>query len=429
MENSRGGERGKRRRFPVLMLVSALLMAAAVVGALSARADLLQFAFLPQPSAGADSGNSYEDSQSEYTGSGENADSGSLSSIDSAAAPAAPQTRGESDAFSTFVSSSVWAGENIPMTIGGVKSDVSVSREGGSSASDITLQLAGPRYQELYPRAMEEGFFLSEKEIGEGRTSIVLDSEVAFKLFGDVSPLGEKVSLEGTEYTVAGIARAGRSLGSRNKNTVWIPLNADVNLKPDLMILSAIPGNSGEGFATLWKNEAEAAFGAGTYYHLGHERVRSTMLPRILLILTAIGLLGLWIKQIRRWGAAFLADARIRLKKDYAVRLIGYFALRILAFIILTAVTLAAIYLVAVFTAEPLQVFPEWVPEKPVALSSIMERFWSLIADNASPVRLVTEQSAIFGFWTFAVRASSVMLLISIIRELLRWIKSKKAEK
>ena len=58
-------------------------------------------------------------------------------------------------------------------------------------------------------------------------------------------------------------------------------------------------------------------------------------------------------------------------------------------------------------------------------MSSILNRFWSLIADNAAYLRLVTEQVAALQFWHFLVRLGNFLLLLGLLKTLLSSVKKK----
>ena len=275
--------------------------------------------------------------------------------------------------------------------------------------------MAGPRYYELYPVPALTGQLLSPKQIADPARAVVLDGDLAFVLFGDASPLGEKVQIGENEYTVVGTARPGRSFGSSDPYTAWLPLTAGSDLTPELLTVTAAD-RAEDGFSTIWRKEAERVFGTGTWIGLAREKVRAALALRLVGLFFALICMKKWLELLKKWGRNFLQDARRRQARTYAVRLIPYYALRLLAGALLLAVTLAAFWGLAVAATKPLQLFPEWVPEKPVALSSIRSRFWSLIAENAVPLQLVTEENAILRFYRFLMRTGVILLLLGVLQ-------------
>ncbi len=391
-----------RRKIPVFAALGALLLIFSVCGLYLSVPDLLQYAFLPENSR-RENGSS---SGGEKTAGSENAAS-------SAAAEALKK-------YGQLEDPSLWAGEDIPMTLHGFTGDLPVSREDSDlSITDISVVLAGPRYAEVFPPKITTGSFLSFSELSTAAPSVVLDSALAFRLFGAENPLGQKIRLDGTSFTVVGTASHSRSLGSARTYTLWVPLNS-LSAAPELLTVSALPSSGAESFDSLWKSKARELFGSGTFINLRHEKTGASLLPRILILFFAVLLLKRWFSLLRRWGAASLSDARERLSQSYFSRLIGYFILRGLAALLLLAGTLAVCWGLASFAAEPMTAFPDWVPENPADFSSWAARFRALIGIYAAPVRLVTEQAAILSFWSFLIRIGTVLLLLGLLSFLLR---------
>ena len=420
MSETERKHRSRNGRFSVLALLGAILIGIGLIG-LYTGPDLLQYAFLPEK-AGNGSAASAPSSGNESSLLEEDPDSDADADIPSgqvSVAPTSPLREALRD-YAEIVQSSVWAGEDLRMTIHGQISNASVYRESGGTAADVRVILAGPRYSEVFPREILEGNALSDAEISNHRMSVVLDSRLAFTLFRDTPPIGETVQIESKTYTVVGIVRYSRSLGASNELTAWVPLGADDSLSPDLLTVSVRHSQAGDGFTTLWQSETRQVFGSGTFISLPREKTRASMFPRLMVFFFAVLLMKKWISLLRQWGRLFLDDARCRISRQYAWSLAGYFALRVLAALLLGAVTLAAMYALAVFITQPLLVFPEWVPEKPVAMSSILARFWSLITENAAPVVFVTEEAALLRFWHFLIRLGTFLFLLGLVSRLRR---------
>ncbi len=384
-------------------MLGALLLAVSVCGLYISVPDLLQYTFL--------TGNIAEQATSGTEGA-----SGTLSGTAGTASP----VRTVLTQYRQLTDPALWGGEDIPMTLHGSLQNLSVSREdGGTSVSDISLQMAGPRFAEVFPREMKSGSFFSPLEISSASPVAVLDSALTFRLFGDQDPVGRTVLVEGTTFTVVGVAAHSRSLGSAREYTLWIPLGSISSL-PETLTVSALPASGGDSLLSLWKSKAAELFGAGTFLYLPHEKMAASLLPMLLLFFFAVLLLKEWFSLLRRLGRGFLEDARKRLARSYPSRLIGYFILRILLALLLLAATLAVLWGLASLAIQPLMAFPDWVPENPADFSSWISRFWALVGINATPVRLVTEQSAIVGFWSFLIRLGTVLILLGLLSLLLR---------
>ncbi len=390
------------RKIPILAALGALLLTFSVCALYLSVPDLLQYAFQPENS-GMENGSS----------SGGEKAAGTESAVSSVSSEALKK-------YGHLQDPSLWAGEDVPMALHGFNGSLSVSRAGSEvSITDVSVELAGPRYAEVFPRKIIAGTFLSFSELSSAAPSAVLDSALAFRLFGAENPLGQKIRLDGSSFTVVGIASHSRSLGSARTYTLWVPLNS-LSAEPELLTVSALPTSLSDSLSSLWKSKAQEFFGSGTFLNLRHEKTGATLLPRILLFFFAVLLLKKWFSVLRRWGTAFLSDARERLSQSYFSRLIGYFILRGLAALLLLAGTLALCWGLAAFVTEPLTAFPDWVPENPADFSSWIARFWALVGIHAAPVRLITEQAAILSFWSFLIRIGTVLLLLGLLSFLLR---------
>ena len=296
----------------------------------------------------------------------------------------------------------------------GVKADVSLSVEGGANASGVTLYMVGERWNEAYPRPMAAGEPLSPAALKGRSRSIVLDEQLAFKLFGDGEPIGRAVTLSGQAFQVVGVAKHARRVGETGPYAAWIPLGSDETSGCDLMVVSAVSGIDG-GLMTLFEGEARDFFGPGTLYGLMKERMRAGMILRFIALALALRLLALWIDVLKRVGGAWIAEYRARMKEAYFSKVLGFALSRCLAMLLAAAATLAACWALMNFFVEPVKVFVEWVPEVLVSFNSIRGRFWELTGAAAAPVTYVTAEMAELRFWAFLLRWGVIAALIGAL--------------
>ncbi len=392
-------------------MLGALLLVFSVCALYLTVPSLLQYAFLPSAETSSPEGAS--DPKTSDQGA---SDPGASAPVNSASSDASALLK----KYGELSDPALWAGEDIPMTLHGTLGGLTVSREGSTlTVSDVRGLLAGPRFGEVFPREMAAGSFLSPAELSSAAPSVVLDSALSFQLFGDLSPLGQKVQINESPFTVTGIAAHSRSLGSGQMYTLWVPLGS-LPGTPELLTVSARPAGGGDSLSSLWRSKARELFGSGTFRHLGHEKTGAALLPRILLLFFALVLMKKWFSVLRSLGHSFRTDARERLSRSYASRLIGYFALRLLLALVLLGITLGACWGLAALAVEPLMAFPDWIPENPADFSSWGARFWSLVSSNAEPLSLVTEQAAVIRFWSFLIRLGTLLLLLGLLSAALR---------
>ena len=296
-------------------------------------------------------------------------------------------------------------------TIHGVKSGCPVVSESGASESGVTLYMIGERWNEVYPLQITCGEALSYASISGGQRMIVLDSDLAFKLFGDRDPLGEQVDLNGEKFEIIGLAKHRRRLGETQLYAAWIPLGSDDAQPCDLMVASALSGIDG-GVMTLFGTAAGNAFGEGTLIGLRKEAMRATMILRIIALAVALKLLVWWLGFLKRLGQAWLQEYRERIRTRYFRQVMGFAALRVLAMLALFSATLAVCWKLMNFFVEPVLVFVEWVPEVLVSFGSIKGRFWELVNAASKPVSYVTAELAEVKFWSAILRWGVIFALI-----------------
>ncbi len=354
----------KRFRFSLVLLLGALLLGVGVIG-LTLGPSLMQYAFLPPAD---------------------------MSGI-----------------LTTYTELQTSLQESFPtLSLHGIKNGVSLSL-GNKAQNDVTLYLAGPGYQEVYPRRYLSGRPVSRVDIERSSPVIVLDQETAFLFFGEKDPIGQTVSLDGLNVEVIGVAAHSRRTGEAGGNAAWVPLGTVSDC--GLMVLSTPSADA--DMLTALQTAAVEKFGQGTLISLMKEGTRATMILRWTgLILALWGLLV-----AARWYGGFVVSQwrRIRAegKKRYTGRLLPYAALQLLPVLLLGAVLIAVGSAIAVLAVDPARIFPEWVPESLGDFSAWAARFRSLTAENAKSVTLKTPELAEVRFWGGLIRWGTVLVLLS----------------
>ena len=302
--------------------------------------------------------------------------------------------------------------------MGGTAESVSLSANGNTEEAALTAM--GEGWLEVYPRFVVEGRRIGESEIAEGARVVMLDADLAFSLFGETLPENAAVTLNGTDFRVlgtvrhAGSLRGGRGVGDAQPFDIYMPLlaAAEAGIDLDTLTLSALP-HGGSGAAQLFEDAARTRWlDGGELINLKKEAMRRTILPRaVLLIVGMYALVGLF-KRMTRLAARWAEGFRQALKGSYMTallpRLAGLIAMGLLGY----GALIGATYLLLVFSAQPLYVFTEWVPENIVEWSSITKVFWSLTGNAARLVRVGTRELRTIEFWGGFVRWGSVLALL-----------------
>lgn len=287
--------------------------------------------------------------------------------------------------------------------------------------ADATLYAIGEGWFEIYPRFITWGRRINETELREGGRVAVLDEKLAFALFGDPLPETMRLDLLGHSYRVVGTVRhagsvlGGRGVGDEQDSDLYIPLVTALQdeYQPTLELLSVIPGAIHGADAqflaaarSVWRQD-------GQLINLRKEAMRRTILPRVAFLFFGLYVLALLTQYMSGFGQWLRDGYRRRLSHSYFrsiwPRLVGVVLLHILGY----GIIIALASLLVVFSAQPITVFTEWVPENIVSWSSISQVFWNLVRDAAAPVRLGTREYRVIAFWGGTLRWGTVLLLIA----------------
>ena len=354
-----------RFRFPLVLLTGILLLGAGLLG-LSAGPKLVQYAVLP--------------------GSAD-----------------------ETDVLTKLETVRSALAETFPLiTLHGQKNGVSLTA-GNVTQNDVCLYLTGPSWSEVYPRRFLSGRPVSRVDAEQGEHVIVLDQATAFRLFGDHDPLGETVTLGDKKLEVIGVAEHSRRIGETGAYAAWIPLGTAADC--ELLVLTA-PAPADSSLLSMFRTNAEEVFGNGTMISLPKEKSGATMLLRLVLIILAVWGLKKWVSVLGGFCCRQIGRIREESGRRYAGRLLPYALWQMLPAVLLVAVTIGVGYALAVFAAEPMRIFPEWVPESLGDFSSWISRFWNLTGDAAKSVNLQTAEAAEIHFWSGLVQTGIVLALL-----------------
>ena len=300
--------------------------------------------------------------------------------------------------------------------------------------ADCTVYAIGEGWPEVYPRYLTWGRNLNSAELKEVGRVCVMDEKLAFQLFSDPLPENPRIDFLGYSYRLVGTVRhagsllGGDGVGDQQPYDMYISLPTALKDGFDATVemLSAIPA-ADTGVEPQFLQAAKTYWKAGnSLINLPKEAMRVTILPRMVLLAFGIYGLGLLLEHINRFMARLRARYREATKHNYLKtlwpRLLGLIVVHIISY---TAVVALAGVL-AVFSAQPVYIFTEWVPENFVAWSSISKVFWNLTREAGGLVRVGSRELRFIAFWGGALRWATVLLLIASAIAGSRWIGRKK---
>lgn len=294
-------------------------------------------------------------------------------------------------------------------TMGGMTAKASVS--GGGKNGTATVYAVSEGWFEVYPVALAGGRLLTETELRRGDKVALLDSELAFSLFGSELPEDAEATIGGETYRVVGTVRHRRGVGEVTEHCAYLPLEADAAQAMDAIVYSAVPiPNSGA--RTMFEKTLRGAWGEnGSFYSLEKEAMRRTMVLRLpLLVFGMSAILALFRRMsalMSRKIAAFREGMRWNYIKSMVPKLLAIIVLALLGY----GVLLALLYALMTYSIRPLYVFTEWVPENIVEWSSISAVFWNLVSAAAQPVKIGTREMRTLEFWGAILRWGAFCIL------------------
>lgn len=307
-----------------------------------------------------------------------------------------------------------WANAISAWTMGGVIQSAAVSTEAGNS-SDARVELLGEDAFAIRPRFLRYGRLFFDEELAEGAYVMLLDEQLALKLFAVGDPIDRMVRLNGAEYRVVGILRHEKQVGDYTDAGVCIPLMSllEQAVQPDAIQVEAVPV-AGSG-ANVAFNEVMSQWQAGgTLIDLGKESMAATLWLRVLLFLIGFTATIRLIRWLNRQVRAYAMRYRAELQATYAIRLMPQLLGAIALFALGYAAVGGALALLMNYLIEPIYTFPEWIPAVLVEWEDIAAAFWNVWQTSATLQELRSPELLRLRYFTLLIQgcaaASGVIL-------------------
>lgn len=256
-----------------------------------------------------------------------------------------------------------------------------------------TVYAVGEGYFDAVHETLERGRLISAGDIQRAEHAIVLDSRVALTLLSGEEPVGQRVTLNGIRYEVAGVIRGGRRVGETDEFIAYVPVTAaSADALPAQSLVCVARPLSAVGSAILMEDTLSAWRGGGSFYSLGKLKLGAVMPLRWALLFAGAAVLLALLRRMNAfaWGRVCRVDEALKTRyaRDMLLPIAGSAAMCLLGYGMLAA----ALWALASFSIQPLLVFTEWIPEVIVELSSLESRFWALAGAGAPAVRIVTRE-------------------------------------
>ena len=286
-------------------------------------------------------------------------------------------------------------------------------------SADATAVAIGEGFFEVYPRFLTWGRRINETELRDGGRVVMLDEKLAFQLFGDPLPENMRLKLYDQSYRVVGTVRhagsllGGEGVGDQQPCDIYLPLvtGQKDGFQPTMEMVSASP-LSHTGVEPQFLSAVRSAWRSdGQVINLYKESMRATILPRAVFLFYGAYLISLMFqganRLFRRLRGRFSEAMTHKYFRSLWPRYVGLVLLHILVY----AALVALIALLVVFSAQPIYIFTEWVPENIVSWSSITKVLRNLIREAAGLVRVGSRELRIISFWGGMLRWGTILLL------------------
>lgn len=276
--------------------------------------------------------------------------------------------------------------------------------DGGKS---VSARLVGVEESWFYLKSplLLNGRLLYPDECIYGERVALIDEQLAVALFQYAEPLGEEIEISGQRFRIVGVLKAGKRVGDQMDYSLYVPLRSleDTSVALTALVYEARPVQGAGGWSAF--QTASQKLGDGTTISLVKERMNAAMPMRMLFTLLGMALAMSGIRWMNQRSARFAAAYRERLQTQYAAKMVGFAAGRLLLLALGYLVCAAVLAWLFTRLVEPVYTFPEWVPAVLVEPKDIQTAFWNVWQTSATVVEYRTPE----------------LLRLRFLREVMAW--------
>ena len=257
--------------------------------------------------------------------------------------------------------------------------------DGGKS---VSARLVGVEESWFYLKSplLLNGRLLYPDECIYGERVALIDEQLAVALFQYAEPLGEEIEISGQRFRIVGVLKAGKRVGDQMDYSLYVPLRSleGTSVALTALVYEARPVQGAGGWSAF--QTASQKLGDGTTISLVKERMNAAMPMRMLFTLLGMALALSGIRWMNQRSARFAAAYRERLQTQYAAKMVGFAAGRLLLLALGYLVCAAVLAWLFTRLVEPVYTFPEWVPAVLVEPKDIQTAFWNVWQYSATVV-------------------------------------------
>ena len=283
-----------------------------------------------------------------------------------------------------------------------------------SAEKEITLYGIDNQYLQFRNIHLVAGRFVDISDISISKPVIVIDQEAAMILFPGQEVIGEKISIEGTVYTVIGIHERGSSFGESSRSLSFIPYTA-FKFFPHAHITTEclIKTHDIQDYTSLLTEAFDRAFDNYTVYSMSQQRILS-LFP---VLFTVAIFSSAWIVHQLKNEVLLLEKARQRVQallyKHYWHEIPGKLVLAYVPWVIKSILPLTGAAVMITGLLQVIALFSAWIPAQISSLSSWQELFWRIQDKMVGSVHLNCMESSLMNLYQ-TINWLSAMIILSI---------------
>ena len=288
------------------------------------------------------------------------------------------------------------------------------------SAASVTLYAVTTGFFDLHYEGIVSGRLLSSGDIKNCKDVILIDEKLAYQLFPGADAIGKTVTLGEMEWTVVGLIRHEPRFGEAYEWTVFVPLSTSCEqglaLQTMEMNLRCV---SNDTPSAILKNELKNWRSDGDAYELSKEKAAALMPLRWLLVILGCVAIRKLLRCLIGYAKIQYQAYRDMLEIKYFNQTIGWLLLKGIILLLCFLMIAGAGYIILSLVTQTALVFPDWIPENPVSVSSYISRFWSLHHAKAASIQFASRESSIIALAAWLVRWGCFLFIAGSCVELL----------
>lgn len=280
-----------------------------------------------------------------------------------------------------------------------------VETESGHTASCTVYSIAEGWF-DLYHRTLLSGRLLGEDEIQSGQRLVIVNTSLAYALWGDTEVVGSKLMLRQEEFEVVGIVKHDQKPGQTESGELYLPLSAAIKMElpGEIQVLAGT-----EARPSVFDSVASRGVPGGQLAQLSKERMRAGLPLRYLCILLLLLFLQWLLRNINRLTRQSVAAWKTRQSQVYGMQMIVPTLLLAAQCLACYGTLLMMFYFTLQCAVAPAYVFPEWIPEDPSRLGSFGKVIRNTLSQWASLQMTVTESVLAVRYYGGWVKAGTIL--------------------